>query len=303
MAHGMGGQKDFGLHKYASIFASHGIACFVFDYRGWGGSDGNPRHWLSARRHVADWKAAVRHVRADMTDTVDASRLCLWGTSFAGGHVLVVASDPEFASDITAVVTQVPNLDATVSVKASLATRGVPKSLRMLLAGVMDVVRGLMGQEPLYLPLAGHYGTLAFMQMSPEELERYHANHPKIPQGGWQNMARAAYSAEHTLFKTSPIKYVHDIKAPVLYMGATKDTLCPMSVIEKAVDLTPKAELYAAECSHFELFTGEHLPALQQRQLDWLLEHTGLSAAQTQQAAELDADAVQQEEAVDVAAA
>jgi alpha/beta superfamily hydrolase len=99
--------QDFGLHKYASIFASHGIACFVFDYRGWGGSDGTPRHWLSARRHVADWKAAVRHVRANMTDSVDINKLCLWGTSFAGGHVLVVASDPEFASDITAVVTQV----------------------------------------------------------------------------------------------------------------------------------------------------------------------------------------------------
>jgi len=105
-------------------------------------------------------------------------------------------------------------------------------------------------------------------------------------QGGWQNMARAAYSAEHALFKTSPIQHVHTIQAPVLYMGATRDTLCPMSVIERAVTLTPNAELYAAECSHFELFTGEHLPALQQRQLDWLLQHTGLAAAQGQQQAE-----------------
>lgn len=70
-------------------------------------------------------------------------------------------------------VLQVPNLDATVSVKASLATRGVPKSLRMLLAGVMDVVRGLMGQEPLYLPLAGHYGTLAFMQVGPDSHKKF----------------------------------------------------------------------------------------------------------------------------------
>jgi len=35
----------------------------------------------------------------------------------------------------------------------------------MLLSGVMDVLRDLMGQEPLYLPLAGQYGTLAFMQV------------------------------------------------------------------------------------------------------------------------------------------
>jgi len=69
--------------------------------------DGAPRHWLSARRHVADWRAAVRCVRANMTDVIDANRLCLWGTSFAGGHVLVVASEPEFAPLITAVIAQV----------------------------------------------------------------------------------------------------------------------------------------------------------------------------------------------------
>jgi len=60
---------------------------------------------------------------------------------------------------------QVPNLDATVSVKASLATRGVPKSLRMLLAGLMDLLRTSVGRAPLYLPLAGPYGSLAFMQV------------------------------------------------------------------------------------------------------------------------------------------
>jgi alpha/beta superfamily hydrolase len=32
--------QDFGLHKYASKFADAGLAAFVFDYRGWGGSSG-----------------------------------------------------------------------------------------------------------------------------------------------------------------------------------------------------------------------------------------------------------------------
>lgn len=33
MAHGMGAQRDFGLHKNAEAFASHGFAIMVFDYR------------------------------------------------------------------------------------------------------------------------------------------------------------------------------------------------------------------------------------------------------------------------------
>ncbi|KAF6259936.1 alpha/beta-hydrolase [Scenedesmus sp. NREL 46B-D3] len=279
MAHGMGGQKDFGLHKYAENFAQNGMAAFAFDYRGWGGSGGEPRHWLSAKRHMADWRAAIAYVRGSMAASLDTSRLCLWGSSFAGGHVLVVGSEPQIAPHITAIVAQVPNLDAAASTKASIKQRGVPKSLRMLAAGLVDLLRTAVGREPLYLPLAGLHGSLAFMQMTPGELERYHANHPKQPQGGWVNLARAAYSAEHALFKTSPIKHVHAIIAPVLYMGANKDTLCPMDAIKRAVALTPTAELYAVDCDHFELFTPQHMPGLQRRQLEFLLQHVGAQKA------------------------
>lgn len=46
-------------------------------------------------------------MRGSLSNTVDTGKLALWGTSFAGGHVLVVASEPEFRDHITAVVTQV----------------------------------------------------------------------------------------------------------------------------------------------------------------------------------------------------
>jgi hypothetical protein len=48
-----------------------------------------------------------RHVRSSLSNAVDTTKLALWGTSFAGGHVLVVSSEPEFKDNITAVVTQV----------------------------------------------------------------------------------------------------------------------------------------------------------------------------------------------------
>jgi hypothetical protein len=50
---------------------------------------------------------------------------------------------------------QVPNLDAAVSTKQSIKQRGIGKSLRMLLAGLTDLARTAVGQEPIYLPLAG----------------------------------------------------------------------------------------------------------------------------------------------------
>lgn len=64
LAHGLGSQKDFGLHLYADLFASDGFATFVFDYRTFGGSEGEPRHWVSSRRHIEDWFAAINYVKA-----------------------------------------------------------------------------------------------------------------------------------------------------------------------------------------------------------------------------------------------
>eukprot|EP00983_Pelagomonas_calceolata_P091315 1157528-Pelagomonas_calceolata.AAC.4 len=45
-------QKDMGLHPYAEQFAQAGMAVLVIDYRGFGGSDGLPRHHISWHKHL-----------------------------------------------------------------------------------------------------------------------------------------------------------------------------------------------------------------------------------------------------------
>lgn len=101
----MGAQKDMGLHQYACAFVTGGLAVLVFDYRTWGGSEGEPRQWVSPSRHCADWQSAVDYVRQQLCSQVDVSRMCLWGTSFAGGHVLVTAANNP--ANVVAVVSQV----------------------------------------------------------------------------------------------------------------------------------------------------------------------------------------------------
>jgi alpha/beta superfamily hydrolase len=102
---GMGAQKDMGLHQYAASFVTGGLAALVFDYRTFGGSDGEPRQWVSPSRHVQDWQSAVDYVKQQLYGQVDCSRMCLWGTSFAGGHVLVTAANN--TANVVAVVSQV----------------------------------------------------------------------------------------------------------------------------------------------------------------------------------------------------
>lgn len=100
-----GAQKDFGLAAYGERFAAAGLASFIFDYRTFGGSEGEPRHWVSPNRHLADWRSAVDFVTSQLGDKVDGSKLLLWGTSFGGGHALTTAA--RLGGNVTAVVAQV----------------------------------------------------------------------------------------------------------------------------------------------------------------------------------------------------
>ena len=65
-AHGIAGQKDMGLQPFAEAFAGAGLAVLLFDYRCFGGSDGEPRNWVSPARHLQDWSAALDYVRVGM---------------------------------------------------------------------------------------------------------------------------------------------------------------------------------------------------------------------------------------------
>ena len=66
-------------------FAEAGIDALVFDYRGFGDSDGRAPPGRGVRRQRQDYHAAVAAARH--LPGVDPDRIALWGTSYAGGHV------------------------------------------------------------------------------------------------------------------------------------------------------------------------------------------------------------------------
>src|SRR5512142_1686883 len=55
-------RKD-GIPDYAERFGRAGFVVLAFDYRHWGGSGGEPRRWVSLRRQLEDWRAAVDYAR------------------------------------------------------------------------------------------------------------------------------------------------------------------------------------------------------------------------------------------------
>ena len=90
MSPGFGGQRAHTLPRFAERFAAAGFGCLLYDHRNFGASEGEPRLEADPFRQVHDMRDAVTF--AGTLDGVDPGRIALWGNSYSGGHVLVVAA-------------------------------------------------------------------------------------------------------------------------------------------------------------------------------------------------------------------
>lgn len=91
---------------YHQAFTDAGFAVLIFDYRGFGASEGD-RGTLSPSWQLADWRNAIAYLRS--RDDIDPARGAIFGSGGTGGGnaVLVAAHEPE----MRATISQVPVAD------------------------------------------------------------------------------------------------------------------------------------------------------------------------------------------------
>lgn len=164
MAHGFGGTRDSGLLAFAEPFAQAGIDAFVFDYRGFGDSQGEPRQHVSVRRQRQDYHAAVATARHQ--SGVDPNRVVVWGTSYSGGHAVVVAAQDQ---RIAAAVSLTPATDGLASLGVIAKHAGVAKLFSAVANGLLDYGRTALNKTPHYVPVVGHAGSAAMMTVAGAE--------------------------------------------------------------------------------------------------------------------------------------
>ena len=98
--------KELRQPQYAAEFVKRGLAALIFDYRRMGASDGEPRQHIEPWDQIEDYKNAITF--AENLPEIDENRIGIWGISYSGGHVLIVAAtDPRVKS----VVSNVPVID------------------------------------------------------------------------------------------------------------------------------------------------------------------------------------------------
>jgi pimeloyl-ACP methyl ester carboxylesterase len=260
MAHGFGSPRALRLYAYAERFAAAGYAVVVFDYRGFGDSDGEPRQVLDVSMQHDDWRAALAFARS--LPGIDANKVAAWGTSFGGGHVLTVAGRGEA---LAAVIAQVPHVSGPAAVRAT----GFAASRKIAPYAIRDQLNAVLGREPVYIPLVGRPGDLGIMT-TPDALPGLEQLivHSGIEPDAYRQDVAARIGLKIGLY--SPQRVMSNIECPTLIQIARHDTITPCAVAEKAARHVPHATVRIHECSHFDPYVDPAFTNIIAEQLDFL---------------------------------
>ncbi|KAK5172563.1 uncharacterized protein LTR77_002683 [Saxophila tyrrhenica] len=91
MAHGWSALKEMDLDAFAEYFTLKlAIGCLVYDNRCFGDSEGEPRHEIIPSLQQSDYSDAITY--AQSLEEVNAEKIGVWGSSYSGGHVLLVGA-------------------------------------------------------------------------------------------------------------------------------------------------------------------------------------------------------------------
>jgi uncharacterized protein len=265
MAHGIGGVKAAGLAPFAERFADSGFAALVFDYRHWGASTGEPRQLLSVGRQLADYRTALVWARAH--DQLDATRIFVWGTSFAGMHIVeLAASEPELAGAIA----QCPLVDGL----AGVTKIPLPRALRLTAHALADLIGSTVGRPPHYLQVSvppGHFGLIA-TEDAMTGLDRLDPG-----DGSWPNDITARSVLDVTMHR--PVRRASRARCPLLMVVAENDTMAPTAPAVAVSSRAPRGELYRSRGGHYDVYAGglDHENVLRV-ETEFLRRHSSLSA-------------------------
>lgn len=260
MAHGLGGVRSMRLDAYADRFSAAGYACLVFDYRNFGNSEGRPRQVLDVGLQLADWAAAVAYARS--LPGIDHSRIALWGTSFAGGHVIATAAR---LPGIAAVVAQCPFTDGIASAR-TISNPAV--FARVGLLATRDLVAARLGKPPVMVPTVGRPGEVALMS-TPDAYPGYLR---LVPEGGELTNEVAARIALK-IMAYRPGRDTAKIPCPILFCVCEADSVAPAAPTLRYAAKAPRGEVKLYPEGHFAIYVDEAFDRVVADQLAFLDKH------------------------------
>jgi uncharacterized protein len=145
MAHGFSAVKEMYLDRFAEAFANAGLGSIIFDNRNFGASDGQPRQEIDPWQQVRDYRDAITF--AETLEATDPERIGIWGSSYSGGHVLVVGANDR---RVKCVVAQVPLISGHANARRLIRADHIA-GLQKMFDG--DRRARMQGKPPAMLPV------------------------------------------------------------------------------------------------------------------------------------------------------
>lgn len=263
MAHGYAGVKEQGIEPFAKAFAEAGFVVLLHDHRGFGASEGLPRQDVDPWRQIADWRRAISYLES--LDVVDPKRIGLWGTSYAGGHAIVLGATER---RLKCVVAQVP----TISGFEQGLRRIPPENVAAIEEMFADDDRSqLRGEPPRRQAIVSDDPSIPASYRARDAIDFYLQ---PVPPGAWENnvtvrSTRAArmYEPGQWIARVSP--------TPLLMVAAMRDTITltdlELAAYERA--LQPK-RLVTIEGGHFDPYLSQfHVSS--GAAVEWFKQHLG----------------------------
>ncbi len=255
LCHGFSGIRTILLPPYAHELACNGFAVLLFDYRGFGDSEGERGRLVPAEQRV-DIRNALTFMQSRAE--VDPARIGLWGTSFGGANAICTAA-----------------VDRRVHCLCVQITFGSGE--RMVGAGMSDEEK-----QKLYATLDKAWQR-AVVKNKPMMLA--------MEQILTDDDSRAFYAktvAEHPEFKTKlplttiresleyrPEDCLEHVRVPIMFIGATGDIVCPVAethaLYAKAHE--PKDMLIIEGARHYDVYEGEYFKQSCGTAVEWFKKY------------------------------
>ena len=265
MAHGFSAVKEMYLDKFAETFAAAGLNALVFDNRNFGASDGEPRCEIDPVQQVRDYRHAITY--ATTLDEVDPTRIGAWGSSYSGGHVLVLGA---IDRRVKAVVAQVPLVSGSANI-AELVRVDFRAGFRQMFDD--DRAARYRGDPPAMVPVVAE-DPLAPSALPTPDSWTWFTETGKTRAPSWKN--EVTLRTVEMLGEYEPAAYIARISpTPLLMVVARQDHLTPVHL---AIDAYERARepkrLVILPGGHFDAYVDGFDEASAPAR-EWFVEHLG----------------------------
>ncbi|KAH8805246.1 DltD N-terminal domain protein [Xylogone sp. PMI_703] len=266
MAHGFSALKEMDLNVFAEYFTSKlELTCLVYDNRGFGESDnkeGHPRHEIIPAEQISDYSDAITY--AQTRPEVNPDKIGVWGSSYSGGHVLVVGATDR---RVKAVLSQVPCVDGWANFNRLVRPDFVPGMNQLFQS---DRHARASGKPPATLPVVNEDPLKPSALPTPDSYVFFTGWGKKST---WQN--EVTVKSMEAFRAYNPSSHIHHISpTPLLMTIAINDVLTPSDLAFEAYSraLEPK-RLGLLSGGHFDGYSGPYFEQNAGTQLQFLKDY------------------------------